>query len=85
MSLLSDVRKDREINNLPLIGKPRNMLIHYAIIIIEIPDFSLKIIIILPLLINNPANVDISNANKNYDLLDSKDTALLINTCSLYK
>lgn len=39
MSLLSDVRKDREINNLPLIGKPRNMLIHYAIIIIEIPDF----------------------------------------------
>lgn len=39
MSLLSDVRKDREINNLPLIGKPRNMLIHYAIIIIEIPEF----------------------------------------------
>lgn len=60
MSLLSDVRKDREINNLPLIGKPRNMLIHYAIIIIEIPDFFFKItIIILPLLINNPANVDI--------------------------
>lgn len=60
MSLLSDVRKDREINNLPLIGKPRNMLIHYAIIIIEIPDFLKKItIIILPLLINSPANVDI--------------------------
>lgn len=39
MSLLSDVRKDREINNLPLIGKPRNMLIHYVIIIIEILDF----------------------------------------------
>lgn len=42
MSLLSDVRKDREINNLPLIGKPRNMLIHYAIIILEIPDFLKK-------------------------------------------
>lgn len=60
MSLLSDVRKDREINNLPLIGKPRNMLIHYAIIIIEIPDFFFLItIIILPILINSPANVDI--------------------------
>lgn len=39
VSLPSDVRKVRKINNLPLIGKPRNMLIHYAIIIIEIPDF----------------------------------------------
>lgn len=59
MSLLSDVRKDRKINNLPLIGKPRNMLIHYAIIIIEIPDFLKITIIILPFLINIPTNVDI--------------------------
>lgn len=39
MFLLSDVWKDREINNFLLIGKFCNMLIYYVIIIIEIFDF----------------------------------------------
>lgn len=40
--LLSDVWKDREINNFLLIGKFCNMLIYYVIIIIEIFDFLKK-------------------------------------------